>query len=147
MERILLKRATQEDFKRVLEMESIASSKTYFSRLNEQEVKDYINDSVVYFIEKGGVAVGTISYEMKNPGYANINGLIIKPQYHKQGLSKEALKIILDELKDKKRVDLTVHPHNNSAITLYLSHKFIIESWKDNYYGDNEPRLILVYQK
>ncbi len=147
MENILLKRATLEDLKEVLDIESVACSKIYFCRRTEQEVKDYINNDIVYLIKRGNIIVGTISYEMKTQDHAYINGLVIKPQYRDQGISKQAVEILLDELRDKKRIDLPVHPHNNPAIMLYLSLGFIIESWEDNHYGDGEPRLILVYKK
>jgi ribosomal protein S18 acetylase RimI-like enzyme len=147
MENILLKRATLDDLREVLDIESVACSKIYFCRRTEQEVKDYINNDIVYLIKRGDIIVGTISYEMKTQDHAYINGLIIKSQYRDQGISKQAVEILLDELKDKKRIDLPVHPYNNPAIMLYLSLGFIIESWRDNHYGDGEPRLILVYKK
>ena len=42
-----------------------------------------------------------------------------------------------------KRIDLVTHPHNSKIIGLYLSYGFIIEAWKDNHFGDGEPRIVL----
>ena len=49
---------------------------------------------------------------------------------------------LLKEIGNKKIV-LTVHPQNNAALRIYLKLGFVIISWKDNYFGDGEPRLYL----
>ena len=143
---ILLKRVMSKDLNEVLDMERSVNSKTYAGRVSEKEVADFINNEVVYFIERSNATIGMVSYKIEAPGHVRVDGLIVKPEFRNKGLAKEAMKMVLEELKDKKRIDLTVHPHNNPAILLYLSLGFIIESWKDNYYGEGEPRLILVYQ-
>lgn len=52
--------------------------------------------------------------------------------------------LALKKMTKYPRIELVVHPHNNPAISLYLSLGFKIESWRDNYFGDGEPRLVLV---
>lgn len=147
MENILLKRATLADLAVVFDFEKNVNSKVYFAFTKEEEIKDYINNCIVYLIQRGNLTVGIISYENKNPGHISFNGLIVKPEFQKQGIATKAMTIALSELEDKKRVDLKVHPHNKPAIMVYLSLGFGIESWKDNYFGDGEPRIIMVYQK
>lgn len=49
---------------------------------------------------------------------------------------------ILDDLEDVKRIDLVTRPQNSRAFMLYLLLGFAAESWKDNYFGDGEPRLV-----
>jgi ribosomal protein S18 acetylase RimI-like enzyme len=51
---------------------------------------------------------------------------------------------LLKELKIFKRLDLVVHPDNIGAIKLYNSLGFETESLKENYFGDGEPRLIMI---
>ena len=146
MQNISLKRATLKEGGVVLGIEKIAKSKTYANRNNPKKVKAYITNNVVYLIKNKNATLGTVSYEIKKPNSVHINGLIVKPQYRGQGVAKQAMKILLTGLKGKK-VDLCVHPHNTPAIMLYLSLGFRIESWKNNYFGDGEPRLILVYKR
>ena len=145
--KISLEKATLKDLEIVLDIENFANSKTYFGRHGEQEVRDYIKKDVVYLIKREGFFMGTASYKIKDLNHAHINALIVKPEFRGQGIAKRAMEILLDELKNKKRIDLTVHPHNNIAIALYLSSGFIIELWKDNYFKDGEPRLVMVYKK
>jgi len=54
---------------------------------------------------------------------------------------------LLEKFKNTERIDLAAHPDNFRAIKLYQSLGFAIESRKENYYGDGEPRLILVKNK
>jgi len=41
-----------------------------------------------------------------------------------------------------KRIELVTHP-DNPALKLYESLGFTVESRKENYWGDGEPRLVL----
>jgi ribosomal protein S18 acetylase RimI-like enzyme len=147
MENITLKRATLEDFNEVFNIERSANSSTYFARTTEKEAKEYLTNDVVYLIKRGNIVVGIVSFENKTAEHAHISGLVVKPEFHGQGIGRQAMASVLAELKDRKRIDLTVHPHNNPAVGLYLSLGFIIESWKDNHFGDGEPRLVMVYQR
>jgi len=42
---------------------------------------------------------------------------------------------------------LITHPLNTPAILLYLKNGFQITGWKDNYYGDSEPRIIFAHNQ
>lgn len=142
--KIFLKKAEINDIDKFLDIEkSVADLKTYSVFENEEEIKKSIKNEIVYFIEKEGILVGRIAYEIKNKDHAYLSDLVIKPEFQNQGIAREALALILEELKDKKEINLVVHPKNTPALLLYLSSGFIIESWKDNYFGDGEPRLIL----
>ena len=81
---------------------------------------------------------------MKAEDNAEITGLMVDPRYQNQGIGREALTTILGELKEVKRIDLVTHPENESALSLYQSFGFQIESRVEDYYGDGQPRLVLV---
>ncbi len=51
--------------------------------------------------------------------------------------------LLLKKVKNFKRLSLAVHPDNH-AVKLYESLGFVEESLKENYFGDEEPRLIMV---
>lgn len=141
---INLREATIEDLGLLASLEKTVSNlKTYSAMVTEEEWKEELAKSKVYIIEKDGVAIGNISYELKGGDHAYLNGFVVIPDFQGQGIGREVLARILEELKNMRRIDLATHPHNAKAIRLYLSFGFIIESWKDNYFGDGEPRIVL----
>ncbi len=145
---INLKKAGLDDIPKLLEIEkSVAGTKIYSAMLNENEWRDEIQNNTVYVVEKGDEVVGSISYEKKSEDHIYISGLTIDPSFQNQGIARQAMKIILDKLKDINRIDLVVHPNNYPALKLYQSLGFAIESRQENYFGDGEPRLVLVLKK
>ncbi len=145
---ISLKRATISDVKALVALEQgVAGTHIYVPMLKEEEWIEEIGKSVVYLIEKDGVVVGNVSYEKINKDNVYISGLVVNPKFQGQGIAHEALLKILEELKDIKRIDLVTHPDNTKALKLYESLGFTVESRKENYFGDGEPRLVLVLQK
>ncbi len=147
MKNISLERATIQDLKEIINIEeSVVGLNTYGTFDDKKEARDYLNNKTVYLIKKDNKAIGRIAYEIKNNN-AHIYDLVIKPDFQGQGIAREALTSILKELKDIKSINLIVHPHNTPALMLYLSLGFTIEAWEDSYYGDGEPRLVMVLEK
>ena len=143
---ISLQRAITDDIDAYLAIEKSVGTghaKTYSGITSEQEARDEIEKSIVYLVKKDDLVVGSIQYKLEGKDRAHITGLVVDPRFQEQGIGREALARILDELKDTKRIDLVTHPYSTPAIILYLSSGFIIESWKDNYFGDGEPRIFL----
>ena len=144
MPTITLHRATPDDLDTFIELEkSVAHLKVYSSITDRSEAREEIQNNTVYLIKRENTVVGSIEYQMKDTHHAYLSGFVVNPRYQGQGIGREALMQILEDLKEIKRVDLVTHPHNTPAIMLYLSLGFIIEGWKDNYFGDGEPRVIL----
>ena len=144
---IKLQRATLDDVQTLLEIEKTTIGiKTYSGYFTEEEIKDYIKNTVVYLIKKGNDIAGSISYEIKDENHADLSGLVIKPEFQKQGLAKKALAKLLEELNKFKLIDLVVHPDNVSALKLYESFGFVVKCRKENFYGDGEPRLVMVLE-
>jgi ribosomal protein S18 acetylase RimI-like enzyme len=143
---VKLIRATTKDIQVLLEIERTTIGLKVYSRWNdEKEMKERIGSEVVYLINNGEVTVGSISYEIKDENHADISAIVIKPEFQKQGLAKQAMKLILKELKGFKKLSLEVHPDNH-AVKFYESFGFVAESRKENYY-DGEPRLIMIKGK
>lgn len=145
---INLKRATKADISVLIELEkSVAGTKIYSPMLEEKEWEEALEKEVVYLIEKDGAIAGNVSYERKEEGRVYISGLVINPRFKGQGIGREVVIRILDEVKDAKRIELVTHPDNASALVLYESLGFVVESRVENYYGDGEPRLVLVLER
>ena len=139
-----LKEASISDIPVLIELEqSVAGTNIYSPMLDENEWKEELQKGKVYLIERNGVAIGNLSYERNGSDHVYISGLVINPAFQGQGVAREVLTNLLEELRGVKRVDLTTHPDNHRALELYQSLGFVIESRKENYYGDGEPRLVL----
>jgi [ribosomal protein S18]-alanine N-acetyltransferase len=142
---IMLEQATLADLEVFMELEqSVRNPKTYPRSSTENEALDELTSSQVFFIKKDGKVVGNIGYQMQSEDHAEITGLMVDPRYQGQGIGREALTAVLDKLKRIKRIDLVTHPENEQALSLYESNGFHVESRVENYYGDGQPRLILV---
>jgi ribosomal protein S18 acetylase RimI-like enzyme len=142
-----LVRATIEDIQTLLEIEKTTIGlKIYSGYFNEKEIKEWISNDIIYLVKSESTIVGSISYEINNENHAHISGLVIRPEFQKQGLAKQAIALLLDELKNFKQLSLAVHPDNH-AVKLYESFGFVIESRKENYFGDGEPRLVMIKNK
>lgn len=147
-EKLVLAKAVPEDINTLIGIEKmVAGLKTYSPMLEKEEwLEQFGKNTTIYLIKKGSEILGEISYEKKNPDHAYIDGLVIKPTFQKQGIGREVMRRILEELRGFRRIDLVTHPEN-PAIKLYESLGFKIESRKENYYGDGEPRLVMVLNK
>lgn len=140
-------RATIKDIQILLEIEKTTIGlKVYSGYFNEKEVEEYVKNSIVYLIKNNDDIVGSISYDVIDSDHADISGLVIKSEFQKRGFARKAMELLFEKLKDFKKLTLCVHP-NNHALKLYESFGFIQESRKENYFGDGEPRLIMIKEK
>jgi ribosomal protein S18 acetylase RimI-like enzyme len=121
------------------------NSLTYSALTKDEDIKNEITGSVVYFILEGDKVIGDISYTLKQPDHAYISGLLIHPDFRSKGVARQAMNWLLEkDLKNVSTIDLVTHPHNTGAIKLYLSLGFVIDGWKDNYFGDGQPRIYMI---
>jgi len=143
-----LKRAAIEDIDRFLDLEKLAAGTLIYSAMTDRkDALDEISKNTVYLIEKDGEIVGDISYEIRDGKTAYISGLMIDPRFQGQGVGRQAMAMIMEELKGMEKIELVTHPRNTKALMLYLSLGFEIEKWKDNYFGDGEPRVSMAKKK
>jgi len=146
---IILRKAKNEDIPRFIEIEKDAESKIYSATTTEKEWQEEFakENATVYAIAKGKDVVGDISYEIKDKSTAYISGLCIDKNFQGQGVGKEAVKLMLGDLKNFEKIELATHPDNTNAIKLYKSFGFETKSQIENYFGDGQPRIIMVLEK
>lgn len=138
-----LVRATTKDTQILLEIEKTTIGLKVYSRWkNEEEMRKRFDEEVIYLINDGKNVVGSISYEIKTKDHADISAIVIKPEFQRQGFAKQAMRLILEELKGYKKLSIEAHPDNHS-VKLYEAFGFVVETRKENYY-DGEPRIIMV---
>lgn len=139
-----LVKVTEKDLQTYLNLEAqFGDLKTYSNITDPEEALEQIRKSVMYFIKIEGEKIGVVSYKNKGDGHFYIDGLIILPKFQGQGYGREVMENILVEIGPVKRIDLVTHPKNERAIKLYESLGFKIESQKENYFGDGEPRVVM----
>ena len=85
----------------------------------------------------GGVAFNGVD--------ADIQTMVIKPEYQKKGYGKKLLDALLEKIKENKvnRVFLEVVAGNKPAISLYLSRKFEQIAKRTNYYPNGSDAVIM----
>lgn len=138
-------KATAKDVQELLDIEKTAKGlKTYSGYFQKHEIEKWISEEVVYLIKEKGDLVGSIAYEIKNKNEAHISGLVIRPEFQKKGLAKEAMLELLQELAGYQKIDLVTHPDNVGAVKLYESLGFVEVDRQENFFGDGQPRIIMV---
>lgn len=140
-----LKKATAVDVEDYLRLErAVATSKTYSGVLTETEALQEFKENEVYLIYADGKLVGSVGFQRKAPNRVYISGLVVHPDFQGRGIGREVIGVVLEKLKDTKRMEIVVHPENERALNMYKSFGFKVEERREDYYGDGEPRLVLV---
>jgi [ribosomal protein S18]-alanine N-acetyltransferase len=80
-----------------------------------------------------------------NGADADIQTMVIKPEFQKKGYGKQLLDTLLEKVHENnsKRVFLEVVAENKPAISLYLSRKFEQIAKRSNYYPDGSDAVIM----
>jgi ribosomal protein S18 acetylase RimI-like enzyme len=75
---------------------------------------------------------------------AYLSNIAVDPDFRRRGIARAATVFLLEEAKGCARIDLVTHPDNAAAIALYRSLGFEVESRKENYFGDGQPRVVML---
>lgn len=142
------RRATPEDADAFLALErSVAGTRMYSGSADKAEALQEIAENEVYLIYRGEQLVGSAAFQMKGPDHAYLSGVVVYPDYQRQGIAREAALFRLRKLQGVKRIDLVTHPGNFKTINLWKSLGFEVEKRIENYFGDGEPRLVLAKER
>jgi ribosomal protein S18 acetylase RimI-like enzyme len=125
----------------------VADPKLYGPPLDFEAAIREIGKNHFYFIKAGNTVVGTAAYQIKSDKSAYISNVAVLPEFRRRGIAREAMLFFLDKCKTANRIHLVTHPENRNALALYSSLGFKVESRQENYFGDGEPRLILVLER
>jgi ribosomal protein S18 acetylase RimI-like enzyme len=142
--KITLKKASIADSKAYLSLEKQVSGKTYSALKTDKEFLEEIGTATIYLFKIEDEVIGHITYHAKTDGSVHLGGFAIDPKHQGKGFGRESMVLILALAQKATRIDLVTHPDNFKAIGLYESFGFKITERKENYYGDGEPRVILV---
>jgi len=140
---LTLIKATLSDWQEIGAIESKSSTACFKALTLQGELEEYLTESSVYFAVVDGQKVGTIGFKKLSEDTAQLQGLNIKPEFRGKGYGNEVVDLLLKETERQgfTKVTLTVHPASIPALVTYLKHGFIVTGYKENYFGDGEPRL------
>ena len=108
-----------------------------------QEALREITENILYLLRLHDEVVGSAAYRVRPDASVYISNVVVDPRHRRRGLARAALSYILEMNKNARRVDLVTHPENDHALRLYLTLGFKVESRRENFFGDGEPRLVL----
>lgn len=125
----------------------VANPKLYGPPLDVERAIWEITHNDYYFVMSGSTLVGTAAIRPMANNSVYISNVAVLPEFRRQGIARSVMLSLIKECNDATRVELATHPENRPALQLYYSLGFVTESRRENYFGDGEPRLILVYNK
>ncbi|MDP1722448.1 MAG: GNAT family N-acetyltransferase [Candidatus Gottesmanbacteria bacterium] len=134
------------DFKKEAKVLFALNNKAFYREFDlpsrsVQEQEYYLQGSDVYILYDVHIPVGFFSLKKTGVGI-ELESIVIVPEKQRKGFGKAMMNKIL-ELTKGNTVHLATHPRNTGAIIFYLKFGFEIYGWKDNCYGDGQPRLLL----
>lgn len=119
--------------------------------LNEWSLPPFLHYGRVYLARINGKPVGLaeLMRDWRDPELAYLYGYAVAREYRKQGIGTVMLRVILEGLPRAgfKRLQLTVHPENHTAIHIYQD-KFGMKpvDFVPGYYGPGEDRWLLEWR-
>ena len=135
------------DARTLFDMDVACFNRTFdFPPQSVNILKEYLTGSIIYLCLDNDRPVGAFCYKGNNEDEVELMQFMVLPEYQGKGVGKYMLRKFLEYVKGKN-IHVVTHPLNTPALVLYLKHGFCINGWKDNYYGDGEPRLELKYGK
>jgi ribosomal protein S18 acetylase RimI-like enzyme len=85
-------------------------------------------------------------YGKKDEGVYQMDGIVVKPEYRRQGIGQLLFEHRLSKIKEDpklKEVYVTCYPKNTPIIMLYLKNDFEIYDLKKDYYAPGADRVFL----
>lgn len=134
----------EKNTKLVFDLDNKAFTRDFdFIFKNLEEMLKFFKNSTLYIVCKNNVPAAYFAIEKKGKDEAEITTVAVIPDYQRKGIGRMIIKNAFSLLKDYKSIKIITHPYNTGAIILYLKSGFKIYGWKDNYFGDGQPRLLL----
>jgi ribosomal protein S18 acetylase RimI-like enzyme len=111
---------------------------------NTGQVIEFYKQSEIYFSYLGNTPVGFMAYQ-RTGEVSELLGLGVLPKYQRVGIGKKMLFFFMEKEKNRE-LKLVVHPYNAKALIMYLNTGWRITGYRENYYGDGQPRVILNFE-
>lgn len=136
--------ATASDAERFIALQQRSTDRKLWGPSGDREdALREIAENTLLLLKSGDEIVGCIAYRVRLDRSVYISNVIVAPSFRGRGIGRSALSFVLELNRGAPRIDLVTHPENASALRLYQSLGFAVESYEENYFGDGEPRLVL----
>ena len=141
----MLRRADTLDVDRIVAFEAeVISRKLYGKPLDRDAARSEINANAYYLALGEGRLVATGAFRQREDASAYLSNIAVHPKVRRQGLARAMMWHLFSFCDTAPSIDLAVHPDNQPALTLYISMGFAPTHRHENFFGDGEPRLIMV---
>ena len=144
----MLKRADTFEVDRIVAFEAeVMNRKLYGQPLDREAARSEINTNEYYLDLRDGYLVATGALRHREDASAYLSNIAVHPKVRRQGFARAMMRHLLSICVTAPSIDLAVHPDNQPALTLYTSVGFAPTHRHENFFGDGEPRLIMVRQR
>ena len=141
----MLKRADKFDVDRIVAFEAeVMNRKLYGKPLDRDAARSEINSNEYYLHLRDGRLIATGAFRRREDASAYLSNIAVHPEMRRQGLARAMMRHLFSFCNDAPSIDLAVHPDNQPALALYASVGFTPTSCREDFFGDGEPRLIMV---
>lgn len=106
----------------------------------EEEI-EFLKGAETHIWLDGDKPIGFFSFK-KTGDEVELKTVAVVPEHQGHRFGRYMVERFL-EINDDYDCWLVVHPKNWLAILLYLRKGFEIDEWKENYYRDGQPRLVM----
>jgi ribosomal protein S18 acetylase RimI-like enzyme len=142
----MLKRANLADADEVVEFEyAVRNHKLYGKPLDHTAAQSEIMANEYYLNFASGRIVATGAVRLRADASAYLSNIAVRPELRRQGLARAMVGHLLSCCDHAHSIELAVHPDNRPAHTLYASLGFKPTGCQENYFGDGEPRIVMVH--
>ncbi|KKP70188.1 hypothetical protein A2X44_00575 [candidate division CPR3 bacterium GWF2_35_18] len=144
MDKLTYKRATRKDISKLVELDKKCFNRDFDNSFTEKEFETCLTQSGdTGFIYLNKTIIGFYSWVDIDNEESEIVGIAILPEYQKHGYGTTGVKMMLDSLKDKKKIKIVTHPKNTIALKMYKNLGFVVSGFSKDHYGPNQPRVVL----
>ena len=144
----MLKRADASDVDLVVAFEAqVMDRRLYGNPLDRDAARSEITANAYYLHLQDGRLIATGATRWRNNGSAYLSNIAVHPEMRRRGLARAMMRHLLSCCDEAPSIDLAVHPDNRAAIGLYASFGFAPTQCQEDYFGDGEPRVIMVRRR
>jgi ribosomal protein S18 acetylase RimI-like enzyme len=141
----MLRRAAENDVEMIVSFESLVmDEKLYGKPLDYTAAKREIEANEYWMRLNKGQLVATGSLRQRNAGSIYLSNIAVHPGARRNGIARAMICHLLSLCRTAPSIDLAVHPDNQAARALYASLGFRPTQIRENFFGDGEPRLIML---
>jgi len=141
----MLRRAGATDVQLIVAFEAeVMDKKLYGKPLDNDGARSEIETNEYYLDVRDGRIVATGAFRRRENASAYLSNIAVHPEMRRRGLGRAMMRHLISCCDDVPTIDLAVHPENEPACSLYVSLGFVPTRRQENFFGDGEPRLIMV---